>query len=124
MPRRTRPEPSSAAIDVLNLEAGLPTVEEALGNLDVGISLAKAAGYPALKVIHGYGSSGVGGRLKRGIHAALARLTAEGRIREWVSGEDWDLFDVRALAILGSAPGAETDPDLGRGNGGVSLVLL
>ena len=38
-----------------NLEAGYPTVAEALKHLNFEIRHAKAAGCPVLKIIHGYG---------------------------------------------------------------------
>ena len=49
-----------------NLEAGYPTVAEALKHLNFEIRHAKAAGCPVLKIIHGYGSTGTGGKPQPG----------------------------------------------------------
>jgi hypothetical protein len=48
----------------VNLEEGLPSVEQARTRLVSEITSARSAGTRLLKVIHGYGSSGVGGDLR------------------------------------------------------------
>lgn len=124
MARAKRSGDAATVVRTVSLKGDLPTVEEARARLLAEISQAKGAGVLVLKVIHGYGSSGVGGALKQGIHASLRRRKKEGRIREWVAGEHWEIFDERARAILACAPGADRDPDLGRSNLGVSVILL
>ena len=116
--------PTGEGVPTIDLERGRPPVHEALARLDAGISRARAAGREVVKVIHGYGSSGVGGTLRDEIRASLDRREDDGRIQLWVAGEDWDLFDPRSRTILAGAPGADRDRDLGRGNAGVSIVLL
>ncbi len=46
----------------LNLEQGMPTVDTALRWLEAELHAARKMGRPGLKLIHGYGSSGTGGR--------------------------------------------------------------
>jgi len=48
-------------IKVVNLEEGMPQVEEARLRMQYELQLAKKQGYTAVKLIHGYGSSGAGG---------------------------------------------------------------
>ncbi len=125
MARHSPPQPHpDEVLETVNLKEGLPTVDEARSELNAAISRAKDSGAAVLKVIHGYGSSGVGGALKRGVHTSLGRRQKEGRIRGWVPGESWELFDERARAILAAAPGADRDADLGRCNLGISVILL
>jgi len=49
----------------LNLKEFMPTVEQALKMIEIEIETAKKEGMKALKVVHGYGSSGVGEKLTR-----------------------------------------------------------
>ena len=45
----------------INLKENFPTVALALATLEIEIDVAKQEGITAVKVIHGYGSHGVGG---------------------------------------------------------------
>jgi DNA-nicking Smr family endonuclease len=55
----------------INLERGFPTVEVACKKLVNELSTAKGQGYRAAVLIHGYGSSGVGGALRPAVRAKL-----------------------------------------------------
>ena len=46
------------SVKELNLEQGMPTVDAAMGWLEAELAAARKMGRPALKLIHGYGSSG------------------------------------------------------------------
>ena len=48
----------------LNLELGWPTVDQALRRLDAELEAARKMNTPLMKLIHGYGSSGKGGRIR------------------------------------------------------------
>jgi hypothetical protein len=114
----------SAAVRVVLIKSGLPTVEEGRARLQMELDRAKADGVAVLKLIHGYGSSGVGGTLRRGLRASLRNRHQEGRIRTFLPGEQWDLFNEIAREILQACPELASDQDLGRYNEGVTLVLL
>ena len=55
-----------SALRTFDVEAGLPTLDEAWRLVAAEIKLAKREGGKVLKVIHGYGSSGKGGALASG----------------------------------------------------------
>ena len=55
----------------LNLKSGYPTVDAARRRLLAEIEAAREAGVKLLKVIHGWGSSGAGGRLGPAIRRSL-----------------------------------------------------
>ncbi len=113
-----------ALIKVVNLEEGMPTVEQARLRLEHELRTAREQGYRAVKVIHGYGSSGVGGALRTGLQAALRRAAHDGDIVEVIYGENWRVSDERAWELLKRYPEWKADPDLGRGNKGISIVVL
>jgi hypothetical protein len=112
------------AVREVNIKAAMPTVEEAKKKLHNELILAKRTGAGALKVIHGYGSSGEGGALRPALRQALARRKRDGKIRDFVPGEQWDIFDETSRRMLDSCPDLSRDSDLGRHNNGVTIVLL
>ena len=113
-----------ALIKTVNLEDGMPTVEEARLRLDHELHAARAQKATALRVIHGYGSSGVGGALRLAIQLRLRELQQSGEIREVIYGEDWRVSDEASWKWLGRYPEWKKDNDLGRGNRGISIVVL
>ncbi len=113
-----------AVIKIVNLEEGMPTVERARLELERELHTARAQGYKAVKIIHGYGSSGVGGALRTGLQATLRRAAHDGEIAEIIYGENWRVSDERAWELLKRYPEWKADPDLGRGNKGISIVVL
>ena len=53
----------AASLMTINLEEGMPTVAQAQTRLIGELGRSRAAGAKAVKLIHGYGSTGVGGKL-------------------------------------------------------------
>ena len=109
---------------IINLEQGMPTVEQASHRLTGELIRARAQGAKVIKLIHGYGSSGVGGRLRTGIQAELAVRKRRGEIKEAVPGEKWSIFDDGARRILDAHPDLNRDRDFGRDNAGITIILL
>lgn len=112
------------SIRTIMLKQGMPTVAEGRSRLNAEIDSARQAGVVALKVIHGYGSTGVGGALRNGVRASLRKRRKEGRIRAFVAGEQWDVFDATTQAMIEACPDLGRDGDLRRGNEGVTVILL
>lgn len=112
------------SLRTFNVEADLPTLEEARKLVMAEIRKAKSDGVRVLKVIHGYGSSGKGGRLCLGLRKSFGLRKKEGVIRDFIPGENFSVFDGRTLALLEMLPDLRHDPDLGATNEGVSLLWL
>jgi len=108
----------------VNLEEGMPTVDIALRRLSGELVTARAHRVVAVKFIHGYGSSGTGGRLRVAIQKELERLKNKGAIKSWIPGENWEIFNIEAIKFLDSCEALRSDRDLGRHNNGISMVLL
>lgn len=111
-------------IRVINLEQGLPTREEAYKRLDHALAQAKNSGIPAVKIIHGYGSTGTGGVLRFAIRSYLRQCKERGEIQAFIPGESWSQFEKYSKQMLKNAPESLLDSDLGRNNRGITLVLL
>ena len=108
----------------VNIKEGMPTVEAARIRLDQALRTAKARRYPAVKIIHGYGSSGKGGAIKRDVQAFLAQKKRGGAISGFVGGEDFSPFSADSRAITDRLPQLKNDKDYSRGNDGITIVLL
>jgi hypothetical protein len=113
-----------SAIRTLNIEAGLPTLEEARRMVAGEIQSAKRDGVRVLKVIHGYGSSGKGGTLCIGLRKSFGLRKKEGIIRDFIPGEDFSIFNEPVLNLLQVAPDLRGDPDLNATNEGVTILWL
>ena len=116
--------PLRYALKLVNLERGMPTVPLALSLLRDALNTARNERFAAVKIIHGYGSSGRGGELRIAIQSTLAQLAQKNEIRAFIAGEDWRISNEHAWALLQSHPQLKKDADLGRGNRGISIVLL
>lgn len=111
-------------VQTVNLERGMPTVAFAHSHLNQALRTAKASGYIAVKFIHGYGSSGRGGAIKRDVHSTLREKQSAGAIKVFCPGEDFSAFDARARQIIDVCPELIRDIDYGRTNHGITVVLL
>jgi hypothetical protein len=108
----------------VNLETGMPTVPAALARLEEALRGARKEQFAVLKIIHGYGSSGAGGALRQSLQAELAQQAHRGEVRAFIAGEDWRISHQEAWELLSACPELRKDLDLGRGNKGISLVVL
>jgi hypothetical protein len=112
------------AIVIVNVEEGLPTLEEARIRLKSELAMCQSRGVQAAKIIHGYGSSGVGGVLRQGIRKSLISRRKEGQIKAVIFGEKWDIFDPLTRAMLEICPALSKDRDLCISNPGISIVIF
>lgn len=111
-------------LKTINLEAGMPTADQAIRRLTFEISQSKSIGYDVLKLIHGYGSTGVGGTLRIEIRKYLERIVLTKKIRAIEYGENFSIFNTNTRTILSACPGLRSDRDLEGHNNGVTFVLL
>ncbi|MBZ0263519.1 Smr/MutS family protein [bacterium] len=114
----------SVAIKRVNLKQDLPTVEEALRMFDSALSSARYEGVKVLKIIHGYGSTGVGGKIKQALRRKLNRMVAEGALVAAVSGEDHFYDHPIGRRLLHNYNSLKTDSDTKNKNPGVTYVVL
>jgi hypothetical protein len=109
---------------VINLEEGRPTVNVGLLHLDRALVSARAEGVPILKLIHGYGSSGVGGRLREEVWKALDRFKRNGFISDFIPGEDFRVSNEASWELVKRDKSIKEDRDFGRVNRGITIVVL
>jgi len=102
----------------------MPQVHEALQRLDRELAVARQAKTSLLKIIHGYGSTGTGGDIRIAVQRRLHELAEAGQIRGCIFGENWSKTDDATWRLLQAASALKSDTDLGRGNRGITVVLL
>ncbi len=112
----------TSRIGEVRIKEGMPTAHEASRRLVAELEVARRRGVRLLKLIHGYGSKGVGGKLRGALRRALLEHQQARRVGRIVFGEDWSIFDATARALLDDYPELRDDPDLERGNAGITLV--
>ncbi|MBQ1675663.1 MAG: Smr/MutS family protein [Oscillospiraceae bacterium] len=108
----------------LNLELGHPTADEALRRLSAELVACRHMHTPLMKVIHGYGSSGKGGRIRTACRKYLEQAQRDGFIVCYIKGESFSIFDEVTRQYLNTYPLLRQDRDLDRENRGVTFVFL
>ena len=108
----------------LNLEEGMPLVEEALDRMNMGLQEMRAGRIRVVKLIHGYGSTGRGGKICAGVRKELAEMKRKKFIREFIPGERFGPLDAASRKLAEQDRGIVRDPDYGRMNHGITVVVL
>ena len=105
----------------VNLKFDMPTVDECHERVRLALHRARLDGLKAVKFIHGYGSSGTGGKLRYSVRESLDSLSRQGRLGLVVYGED--LMEQKTTLIK-RLPFLKRDMDFKRMNKGVTLVIM
>ena len=105
----------------LNLERGMPDAATAVRRLKDGLMSAKRQGVKAVVVIHGYGSTGVGGAIRVAVQKTLDEDQLRGLVRFWVGGTSWSWRKKEALSVCKDLERFERRIN---GNEGVTVVML
>jgi len=110
------------SVATVNLEQGLPLVEDALAKLDREIASARMRGVRLLRLIHGWGSSGSGGGIRAAVHERLASLLRSRKIRGFIPGDEYSEDTNRGRTLLTSYPSLRSSLRTDRENPGITFV--
>ena len=109
----------------LNIKQDGPYVEEALDRLTDYLRKSLEVGIKAIVLIHGYGSSGEGGRIKWAIHDALENNRYSDRVDEYYFGEGVPFGSEAYQELLKRRPGLKRYlKRFKEGNAGMTVLLL
>ncbi len=122
-----RPDPSARAggppVRDIDIEAGLPTVEEALRRLEAQLDRARADGVRVVRVIHGWGSaSGGSGRIRAAARQWLQRQLDARRIRSVFPGDHYTHTSPEGRDFLRRHPALRPAENSDRNNPGITFV--
>jgi hypothetical protein len=120
-PRRKK---QGSGIPRLNLEDGMPLVEVALSRMNMGIQEMRISRIKAVKLIHGYGSTGRGGKIRVGVRDELAAMKRRRLIKDFIPGEDFGPMNAASRKLAEQDKSVTRDPDYGRMNHGITVVVL
>ncbi len=112
------------SIPVINLEDGMPLVEEAIRNLHISLQEVKAGGYKLARLIHGYGSTGRGGKIRIGVRNELAVMKRRKQIAGFIPGEEFGPCDADSRNLVDMDRSIASDVDYGKCNHGITIVIL
>ena len=113
---------STSEIRTVNLEHGLPFVEEALERFERELRHAKANGAKLLRLVHGYGSTGTGGKIKARLSKLLPQLLHQNKIRNYVEGERYSNFSNAGNDLLSRYPKLRSSLRSDNENPGITFV--
>ena len=109
----------------LNIKQRLPTVEQALDQLTEYLRRSQELNIKAIILIHGYGSSGEGGRIKRALHEALEANRYADRVAEYFYGENVPYGSPAYHDLMKKRPGLKRYMrHFKSSNAGVTVLLL
>jgi hypothetical protein len=121
--RKSAPH-SVTAMKTLNLKDGMPLVHQAISLLERELAVAQQSRHRVIKLIHGYGSSGVGGEIRIAVQKRLHEMKDQGLIQGFIFGENWTQSDEQSWKLIKIHPDLKNDRDYGRNNPGITVVLL
>ena len=114
----------SAYLKEVNIKYDMPTASDAVKRVTYNIRNGKAWGCGAIKFIHGYGSTGKGGRIRTEVRRYLEGQKRRGYIRDYIPGENLSIFDEATRRAFTFCDELRRDPDMERHNNGVTVVVL
>jgi DNA-nicking Smr family endonuclease len=108
----------------INLKAGLPTVDGALRKLKRELQDAKADRRRLVRIIHGYGSTGVGGEIRVAVRKQLQGMLTSKKIQSFLPGEDYSDSTNAGEALLARHLGLRSSLRTDSRNPGITFVEL
>ncbi len=111
-------------IKTIVIKEGMPSIDEARKKLISEIEIARNAGVRILKIVHGYGSSGIGGALKLAIRKSLNYRKKDGQVENIIYGERFNRNNEDIKPTMKRYPVLSSDSDYNRNNEGVTIAIL
>ena len=109
---------------ILNLKQDAPTIEQAMALFQINLEAYILEGVKVIKVIHGYGSHGVGGGICTELRKMLSVMKKDGKIHNYLPGLEWDISNPKCMKLLTRLKDCFNDEDLGKMNPGITIVEL
>jgi hypothetical protein len=124
-PQRPEPagRPAGPPVRTLDIEAGLPTVDEALRRLETQLDRARADGVRLVRVIHGWGSTtGGGGKIRAAARRWLLAQQELGRLRAILFGDHYTPTSPEGRDWFRRHPALQASERTDRQNPGITFV--
>jgi len=109
---------------IVNIERGRPLVETALKQMENELARARTDRVRVVTLIHGYGSSGKGGKIRMECRKVLDQLSRRKKINFAIAGEEFRKRTGPGKALLHRFPHLERDCASDFSNPGVTIVVI
>ena len=109
---------------VVDIKSEKQTVAEAIAQFLVEVDAYKKGGFKVMKVIHGYGSHGVGGAIRNAFLKKCQDLKNRGVIEDFTCCDKWTDKNVVKKIAINYCPDLLADSELYHINSGCSIVIL
>lgn len=90
----------------------------------IGLQTMRCSGVRFVKLIHGYGSTGRGGKICLGVRNELTSMFRKGLIQDFVTGEDFGPYSETSRRMADRDREITRDPDYGKCNHGITIVAI
>lgn len=114
----------SGYLKEVNIKSDMPTADDAVKRITYNIHNGKTLGAGAVKIVHGYGSGGKGGKIRKEARKYLARQKEKGIISDYIEGEKFSIFDQATRDAFLKCPELRKDRDLEVHNNGITIIVL
>jgi hypothetical protein len=114
----------AGSVKEVNIKSDMPTADNAVRRVTYNLRNGKTLGTKALKIIHGYGSTGSGGKIRVEARRYLGEQKRKGFIKDFIPGEDFSIFDTATRSAFQVCDDLRRDPDLDRHNNGITIVIF
>ena len=108
----------------IDIKSEHQTVREAIAQFLIEVEAYKKGGYKVMKVIHGYGSHGVGGAIRAEFLKKCQDLKNRGKIEDFVCCSNWTDKNVVKKIAINYCPDLLADSELTFLNPGCSIVIM
>lgn len=108
----------------VNIKENLQAVDVAIADFLLALDDAKAQNAKLVKVVHGYGSHGVGGKILLELKRLLPQMKRRGEIKDYISGADWNMANPKVFSLITKIPDIALDEDIRASNIGITIVMI
>lgn len=108
----------------IDIKSEHQTVAEAIAQFLIELEAYQKGGFKVMKVIHGYGSHGVGGAIKKEFLKTCKDLKNRNKIVDYVCCENWVDKNVTKKIAINYCPDLMADKELHFINPGCSIVII
>lgn len=116
--------PYNPKIKTINIKEDFPPCDVAVFKLYEAIFLNTKMGFEVLKIVHGHGSHGKGGEIKRAVKDYLIEAERKKEIQFFVMGENWSTKNEKVKYLENKYPELILDEDIKNINSGITVILL
>ena len=108
----------------IDIKSNKQTVNQAMAEFLVEVDAYKKGGFKVMKVIHGYGSHGIGGAIRNAFLKKCEELKKKNIIEDYICCDKWTEKNVVRKIAVNYCSDLLADSELYHPNPGCSIVII